>query len=118
MSLLSYYPKGSDITILNATYHRRQQNQDTGKWDPDFMVVSYKDNANNTKGHEIIYEPTYRFYKAKDDVLIKHNMFYIEKNKVEPIECKYTDLAKTIAEVTGNLDFFYENKKSGNLKKL
>lgn len=116
MSLLSYYPKGSDITILNATYHRRQQNQDTGKWDPDFMVVSYKDNANNTKGHEIIYEPTYRFYKAKDDVLIKHNMFYIEKNKVEPIECKYTDLAKTIAEVTGNLDFFYENKKSGNYR--
>lgn len=116
MSLLSYYPKGSDITILNATYHRRQQNQDTGKWDPDFMVVSYKDNANNTKGHEIIYEPTYRFYKAKDDVLIKHNMFYIEKNKVEPIECKYTDLAKTIAEITGNLDFFYENKKSGNYR--
>ena len=116
MSLLSYYPKGSDITILNATYHIRQQNHDTGKWDPDFMVVSYKDNANNTKGHEIIYEPTYRFYKAKDDVLIKHNMFYIEKNKVEPIECKYTDLAKTIAEITGNLDFFYENKKSGNYR--
>ena len=116
MSLLSYYPKGSDITILNATYHRRKQNQDTGNWDPDFMVISYKDNTNNTKGHEIIYEPTYVFYKAKDDVLIKHNMFYIEKEKVEPVECKYTDLAKTIAEITGNLDFFYENKKTGNYR--
>ena len=45
MSLLSYYPKGSDITILNASYHRRQQDPDTGNWNPDFMVVSYKDIA-------------------------------------------------------------------------
>ena len=116
MSLLSYYPKGSDVTILNASYHRRQQDPDTGNWNPDFMVISYKDNTNQTKGHEIIYEPTYRFYKAKDDVEIHHNMFYIEKEKVEPVECKYTDLAKTIAEITGNLDFFYENKKAGNYR--
>lgn len=116
MSLLSYYPKGSDVTILNASYHRRQQDPDTGNWNPDFMVISYKDNTNHTKGHEIIYEPTYRFYRAKDDVAIHHNMFYIEKEKVEPVECKYTDLAKTIAEITGNLDFFYENKKAGNYR--
>lgn len=45
MSLLSYYPKGSDITILNTSYHRRQQDPDTGNWNPDFMVVSYKDNT-------------------------------------------------------------------------
>ena len=69
MSLLSRYPKGADITILNASYHRKKQNPDTGKWDPDFMVVSYKDNMNGTKGHEIIYEPTYEFFKAKNDVL-------------------------------------------------
>ena len=83
------------------------QNPDTGKWDPDFMVVSYKDNMNGTKGHEIIYEPTYEFFKAKDDVLLSHNLFYIEKEKVELVECKYTDLARTIAELTGNLDFYY-----------
>lgn len=46
MSLLSYYPKGSDVTILNASYHRRQQDPDTGNWNSDFMVVSYKDNTN------------------------------------------------------------------------
>ena len=116
MSLLSRYPKGADITILNASYHRKKQNPDTGKWDPDFMVVSYKDNMNGTKGHEIIYEPTYEFFKAKDDVLLSHNLFYIEKEKVELVECKYTDLAKTIAELTGNLDFYYENKRSGNYR--
>ena len=116
MSLLSHYPKGSDITILNASYHRREQNVDTGKWNPDYIVISYKDNINGTKGHEIIYEPTYEFYKAKDEVNITHNMFYIDKDKVDRVECKYTDLAKTIAELTGNLDFYYENKRAGNYK--
>ena len=77
MSLLAHYPKGSDITILNASYHRRQKDQDTGKWNSDFMVISYKDNVNQTKGHEIIYEPSYVYYKAKDNVNITHNMFYI-----------------------------------------
>lgn len=116
MSLLSYYPKGSDITILNASYHRKEQNVDTGKWNPDYIVISYKDNMNGTKGHEIIYEPTYEFYKAKDGVNITHNMFYIDKDKVDRVECKYTDLTKTIAEITGNLDFYYENKRAGNYK--
>lgn len=114
MSLLAHYPKGSDITILNASYHRRQKDQDTGKWNSDFMVISYKDNVNQTKGHEIIYEPSYVYYKAKDNVPIRHNMFYIEKDKVNPVECKYTDLAKSIAEETGNLDFYYDNIKAGN----
>ena len=116
MSLLSHYPDGSDITILNASYHRREQNPDTGKWNSDYMVISYKDNMNGTKGHEIIYEPTYEFYKAKDEVNITHNMFYIDKDKVDRVECKYTDLAKTIAEITGNLDFYYENRRNGNYK--
>ena len=116
MSLLSHYPDGSDITILNASYHRREQNLDTGKWNSDYMVISYKDNMNGAKGHEIIYEPTYEFYKAKDEVNITHNMFYIDKDKVDRVECKYTDLAKTIAEITGNLDFYYENRRNGNYK--
>ena len=116
MSLLSHYTDGSDITILNASYHRREQNPDTGKWNSDYMVISYKDNMNGTKGHEIIYEPTYEFYKAKDEVNITHNMFYIDKDKVDRVECKYTDLAKTIAEITGNLDFYYENRRNGNYK--
>ena len=81
MSLLSHYPDGSDITILNASYHRREQNPDTGKWNSDYMVISYKDNMNGTKGHEIIYEPTYEFYKAKDEVNITHNMFYIDSTE-------------------------------------
>ena len=114
MSLLSRYPKGSDITILNATYKPRTRDEDTGKISPDYMVISYKDNTNKTKGHEIIYEPTYEFYMANDDVIINHNMFYIEKEKVHTVECKNSELLKTIAELTGNEELFYENIRNRN----
>lgn len=114
MSLIKGYPVGSDITILNTSYFYPHKNQDTGKYEKDFMVLSYKDNLNKTKGHEIIYEPSYIFYKAKDDVQLSYNHFYISKDKVNPIECKYSDLERTIAELTGNLDFFYDNIKAGN----
>ncbi len=114
MALLTRHPNGSDLTILNTSYHYPRRDEDTGKYNKDFITVVYKDNITGTKHHEIIYEPNYRFYQANDDVNIEHNMFYISKDKVHPMECKFSELQKTIAEVTGNLDFFYENIKTGN----
>ena len=114
MSLIKGYPEGSDITVMNTSYFYPHKNQDTGKYERDFMIISYKDNVNKTKGHEIIYEPSYIFYKANDDVQLAYNHFYISKDKVHEVECKYSNLEKTIAELTGNLDFFYDNIKAGN----
>lgn len=114
MSLIAGYPEGSDISILNASYHYAIKNPNTGKYLKDFMVLSYKDNITKQKNHQIIYEPTYEFYKANDNIQLEYNRLYIEKEKVHPVECKYSDLEKTIAEMTGNLDFFYENINSGN----
>ena len=114
MALIPQYPKGSDLTILNASYHYPKRNEETGRYDKDFIAIVYKDNITNKKYHEIIYEPEYTFYKANDDVPIYHNMFYIDKEKVHPITCKFKDLQKTIAEVTDNLEFFYENIRAGN----
>lgn len=114
MSLIKGYPDGSDLSILNASYHYPMRDPNTGKYNKDFMVISYKDNITKQKNHEIIYEPTYVFYKANDDVRLDYNRLYIERDKVHPVECKYTELEKTIAELTGNLDFFYENIHSGN----
>lgn len=114
ISLLSRYPQGSDISILNVSYHYPRRDEDTGKYNKDFIVILYKDNITGEKGHEIIYEPRYRFYKANDDVQLDHNMFYIEKEKVHQLECKFSDLQRTIAEETGNIDFFYDNIKAGN----
>lgn len=114
MSLIAGYPEGSDISILNASYHYAIKNPNTGKYLKDFMVLSYKDNITKQKNHQIIYEPTYEFYKANDNIQLEYNRLYIEKEKVHLVECKYSDLEKTIAEMTGNLDFFYENINSGN----
>ena len=114
MSLIKGYPEGSDLSLLNASYFRPHKNQDTGKYEKDFIVLSYKDNVTQQKGHQIIYEPSYIFYKANDGISLDYNHLYIEKEKVHPVECKYTELEKTIAELTGNIDFFYENIKAGN----
>ena len=114
MALIPRYPKGSDLTLLNVSYHRSVKDEETGKYLKDYVVILYKDNNTNQKYHETIYEPTYEFYKANEGVPVQYNMFYIEKEKVHPVECKFRDLEKTIAELTGNEEFFYENCRSGN----
>lgn len=114
MALIPRYPKGSDLTLLNVSYHRPMKDESTGKYTKDYVVILYKDNNTNQKYHETIYEPTYVFYKANDGVSVPYNMFYISKEKVHPVECKFKDLEKTLAELTGNEDFFYENCRSGN----
>ena len=114
MSLLRRFNDGADISILNTDYHYPRKNPDTGKWNPDFINVLYKDNISGKKYNEIIYEPTYKFYMANDDVEIKHNMLYIDKNNTHQVECKFKDLEKTIADLTGNTEFFFENIRNGN----
>ena len=114
MALIKGYPEGSDLSILNAYYQYASKNPDTGKYEKDYMVISYKDNITQQKKHEVIYEPSYLFYQANEDVSLMYNNLYIDKDKVHPIECKYSELEKTIAELTGNLDFFYENIRAGN----
>lgn len=114
MSLIKGYPEGADITILNTSYHYPHRNEDTGKYDPDFINIVYKDNINGTKDHQIIYKPSYLFYMANDDLPLTHNRYYVSKDRVHPVECEFSQLEKTIAEMTGNEEFFYENIKLGN----
>lgn len=114
MAILSRYPEGSDISILDVNYTYPQRDPETGEYKKDFIVITGKDNINGTKFHETIYEPNYLFYKTKPDVPVYHNKFFIEKDKVEPVQCKFTELTKTIAELTDNTEFFYDNIKSGN----
>lgn len=116
MGLIKRYPEGSDLAILDVVYQKPRRDPETDKFMKGYVVILYKDNITGKKHHEIIYDPKYTFYMANDDVQVDHNMFYIEREKVHPVECKYTDLQKTIAELTNNQEFFYENKKTGNYK--
>ena len=107
------YPKGSDITLLNATYVRSVRSE--GKLvSKDYILLIFRDNATGEKKAYTIHEPLYTFYKLKDGYNLEHNLFFIEKDKVEPITCKYSDVLKVIAEITDNLDFFYDNIRNKN----
>ena len=114
MGLIPGYPKGSNLTILNATYIRKQKLED-GKYSKDFISILYKDLDTGKKGNHIIYEPEYTYYLFKDkEKKLTHNHFFMDKNKLTPITVKYTDIEKSIAENTGNLDIFYDNIRNRN----
>lgn len=113
MPIISNYAEGSNITIMNSSYHYPRKNED-GSWKKDFIDIVYKDADTGKKGYRTIYQPSYVYYKANDNISIPHNYFYIDKEKVHPVECEFRSLLKSIATETDNLDFFYENAKSGN----
>lgn len=111
------YPKGSDITIINCNYIGRRKDEYTGEIQKDYLFILFRDNVTGEKKVHIIEEPLYTFYKLKDDLPpLTHNLFFIEKDKVEPVTCRYRDVVRTIANITGNDDKYYENIALGNSK--
>lgn len=110
--LLTEYPQGSNLTIMNTIYHYPVKNEQTGKYKKDYMTIVYKDNDTGKKKHKIIYRPDYTFYALKEDP--GYNLFFEHIDKLEPVTCKYTDVTKKIAEITNNLDFFYDNIRNNN----
>ena len=113
--MLESYKDGSDLTIMNTFYQFGTKDADGNRLD-DFMVIVYKDNETGIKKHEIIRKPEYTFYKTKDGIKLDHNLLFIEKDKVEPVTCKYREIKKDIAERTGNIEWFYDNIRNGNAK--
>lgn len=109
--MITGYDDGSDLTLMNATYHYGRRD-DEGKFKKDTMTIVYKDNLTGRKGCRTIYEPTYTYYKT--DETVGYNQFFIDRDKVTPITVPFKDLEKSIAEQTGKLDVFYENIKCGN----
>lgn len=118
--MIEGYEPNSDITIMNTIYNFPTKDED-GKWIDDFLAIVYKDNKTGNKHHKVIYKPEYTFYKLKDgEVVPDHPLFFIEEDKAEPITVQYRDLAKKIAEITGNQEFYEYNianrNKSENMK--
>lgn len=115
--LIPGYPEGSDITIINTTYVKPQKD-DEGNYKKDYISILFRDNITGEKKIHFIYEPLYTFYKLKDDQgfgSLDHNLFFVEKDKVEPVTCRYTDILKKIATITGNLDTYYDNIRNRNM---
>ena len=43
-NLIPGYSEGANLTIMNAFYRRPTKDPVTGKWEPDYIVIVYKDN--------------------------------------------------------------------------
>lgn len=117
MALIKRYPEGSNITIMNTSYHKPVKDELSGKWSKEFINIVYKDNNTGEKHNELIYNPDYIYYKLNDGELVPdYNMFYINKDMVHPVSCKYTQLLHSIAVEIDKEDFYFQNKQSGNYR--
>lgn len=112
--MLLAYPEGADLTLLQTMYQYPRKNPETGKYSKPVLTLVYKNNMTGDKEMEEIVDPDYEFYIANDDIELGYNHLFIDKDKVHKITCKYSDLEKKIADVTDNLDFYYQNIKSAN----
>lgn len=112
--MLKMFPENSDITILDAIYRKPRKDDTTGKWSNSNMTILFKDNLTGLKHHEVINKPKYNFYVANDDVYVPHHLFFIEKEKVHEVSCECNKIEKTIAEITGQNNIYYDNINNGN----
>ena len=82
--LLSEYPMGSDLTILN-TFYQYPTYEDGKKKNDDFLIIVYQDNKTGIKNYKVIKTPTYTYYKVKPGNEVNYCRLFIEKDKVEAI---------------------------------
>lgn len=116
-SFIKGYKPGDNITVLNTIYIRPRKvnnDEDLNKYTPDVLYVIYKDLNTGEKKLEAIENPAYTYYIANGLKPVTYNMVHIDKKYVKPITCKYRDLKLSIAKETNNVDWFYDNIKSGN----
>ena len=128
--LIQSYPKGSDLVILDATYHFPNKQQVEGYngvktvYTPDTMTIVYKDNTTGKKGIEVIENPKYVFYMLKNNIPTpNYDMFFTDMKNLDEITCRYRDINKAIAEkldqyegTTKYTDLYKKNVRDGNYK--
>ena len=110
------YPRGANLTIMNVFYQRPAKNEATGRFDRDYAIIVFKNNDTGKKEFRMYYEPEYTWYLLKKEYQTNYNLHFIERDKVEPITCKYKDIKKSIAIETGNEDLYKQNMYSGNYR--
>lgn len=112
--MITGYPEGSDITLLDTIYTKPKKDPITGKWDKGYITIIYRDNKTGLKHNEVIENPDYEFYFAKEDTVIKNPELFIDKNLLDKYAVPYVDLEYKIAELTGNKEFYFDNIRNGN----
>lgn len=119
--LISGYEEGSDISLINLFYQYPKKNEETGKYDKDYIFIVFRDNKTGKKDYRIIYEPTYEYYKVKNEFVEDYNLFFAPIEETELISTKFTQLYKSIADHLDSneaIDFYYQCINSGNRRNL
>lgn len=110
LHIYDQYFDGSDLTLLNSFYIKSKK--DKAGWTSPYIVMVARDNSTGEKVRCEIENPEYIYFVAKDPQSITHHYDYIERDKVIPVKCNNGELLKSIAENTGNIEYFYNNIKS------
>ena len=105
------YPKGSDITLLNASYIGKIKSDDDGNFSPDYINILFRDNKTGEKIHHTLYAPFYTFWvlNQRKRKIPDHNLFFIPKEDVIPVICRYSNVLPAIAQVTGRYEEYRYN---------
>lgn len=122
MIQIGNYPHQYDLSLLQTIYHRPKKSKNAGSFFgkqptiPDSIDLVIKDNVSGDKFIETIENPEYVWYKIKDDEYVDYNLAFVEKEKCIPIKTEYKKLLKSIAENTGNENFFKCNVENGDFQ--
>lgn len=113
--LIPGYPKGSDITLLNCN-HIRTFGNDDGEDSENYIYIIFKDNKTGEKKYHIVNNPKFTFYIINEEKMTvpDYNSSFLSRENLIPITCHHSDLLRVIAELTGNLQFFYDNIRAKN----
>ena len=114
-SFIKGYKAGDRITLLNTVYVRAQK-EENGRYGSDYLYLIYKDLETGEKKIEEIERPEYTFFMAKSPGTIGYNRLYIKASEVYPVQCEYRKIKKTIAQFTGNKEWYKSNLETGNYR--
>ena len=114
------YEEGYPLTLLNTIYHkpRKMHNKRTGKdvIIPPILDLVIIDNNTNEKFVQTIMEPTYDYFLIKPEYRVNYNQFTVPVEECTRISVPNSNLLKSIAENTNNLNYYYDNLKKNNYK--
>ena len=110
------YPAGSNLTVLNVIYRPPFKIENSKKRTVDSVLIIYKDNNTGEKKFEVIPEPKYTWYLAKEGVTLGPHTHFLEFDQVIPITCKYNEITRSIAEQVGMVKEYKDNINNNNAK--
>lgn len=113
-NIITGYSEGANLTIMNTINHRGHFDENN-KWVGAKIDLIYKDLDTGKKGVEQIDTPMYEYYLLNDsEYHVDYNRDFIERDFVHPVICEHQQLKFDIASKTGLLEWYKNNKATGN----